>query len=74
MIPRTSRSLAKRFGAKLKAARRDRGFSQGELAKRAGLDQTAISRLEAGAREPRLSTIVMLAQALGIPTSELLSD
>lgn len=36
-------------------------MSQAGLAYRAGLNQTAVSRIELGMREPRLSPIVRLA-------------
>jgi transcriptional regulator with XRE-family HTH domain len=42
-----------------------RGISQSELARRAGMNQTAISSLLAGRNEPRLSTIERIAAAFG---------
>lgn len=50
----------------LRLARELRGWSQRELADRAGLKQAQISRLESGKREPRLSTVRALADALGV--------
>jgi transcriptional regulator with XRE-family HTH domain len=58
----------------LKTVRRRQGISQAELAYRADLNQTAVSRIELGMREPRLSTIVRLANALDVPSSELIPD
>jgi transcriptional regulator with XRE-family HTH domain len=47
---------------------RDRhGLSQEELAGRTGLRQPAIARLEAGDTEPKLSTLLRLTEALGVP-------
>jgi len=69
-----SRAVAKRFGATLKYERQNRGLSQGDLARLAGIDQTAISRLESGIREPRLVTICSLANALEVTPAELISD
>lgn len=68
-----SRAIAKRFGATLKFERQSRGLSQGDLARRAGIDQTAVSRLEGGTREPRLVTICSLARALEVTPAELIS-
>jgi transcriptional regulator with XRE-family HTH domain len=72
MSPQRAEDLAQRFGANLKSIRAERGMSQADLAFRAKLDQTAISRLELGLREPRLSTVVALANALEVKSAELI--
>jgi len=61
-----------RFGRNLKQARLDRGWTQEDLGHEATLHSTEIGRLERGAREPRLSTIVRLARALKVSTADLL--
>lgn len=66
--------LPQRFGLSLKGAREKSNLSQAELGRRAGISQTEISRLEAGKREPMLSTIVLLANALEMQGSDLLGD
>jgi transcriptional regulator with XRE-family HTH domain len=65
-------SVADYFGKNLRMYRRRVGFSQEELALRASLHRSAISKLERGGREPRLATIVKVADALSIPLDELL--
>lgn len=50
----------------LRLARELREWSQRKLADEAGLKQAQISRLESGKREPRLSTVRALAEALGV--------
>ena len=55
----------------LRAARARAGLSQEALSSRARLHRTEISLLERGERDPRLSTIVRLAQAMGVPTCDL---
>lgn len=60
------------FGANLRAAREAHGWSRKELAARAGLDNSAIYRLEYGQRQPELSSILNLATALRMTGSELL--
>jgi DNA-binding XRE family transcriptional regulator len=54
------------FGRNLSAARTRVGLSQGDLARRSGVRQPHISRLEAGEMEPRLSTIFAVADTLGV--------
>jgi ribosome-binding protein aMBF1 (putative translation factor) len=46
------------------ALRRARGLSQTELAELCGTTQSAIARLEAGGRPPRIDTLLRLATAL----------
>jgi transcriptional regulator with XRE-family HTH domain len=60
-----------RFGDCLRARRLEAGLSQERLAFASGLHRTEISLLERGARDPRLSTISRLAQALGTDAAEL---
>lgn len=60
------------FAGNLRRQRQRKGLSQEALGHRADLHPTEISRLERAQREPRLSTIVRLARALGIRPSELL--
>jgi transcriptional regulator with XRE-family HTH domain len=53
------------FGVRLRAMREAHGISQSELARRAGLDHSAISLFESGARpNPRLATVMAIATAL----------
>jgi ribosome-binding protein aMBF1 (putative translation factor) len=44
--------------------RRARGLSQAELASLTGTTQSAIARLEAGGRPPRIDTLLRIAAAL----------
>ncbi len=55
----------------LRRLRSAQGYSQEDLAERTGLHASEISRLERGAREPRLGTIVKLARGLGVPAERL---
>jgi transcriptional regulator with XRE-family HTH domain len=60
-----------RFAVNLKRARAAKGVSQEELASRCDLHRTEISLLERGGREPRLGTMVKLAEALGVTPQNL---
>ena len=50
----------------LKARRQAKGLSQRELSARAGVPQGHISKIEAGAVDLRLSSLIDLARALGL--------
>jgi len=60
-----------RFGRNLREHRLRLGMSQEALAHAAGLHPTEVSRLERAVRDPRLSTIVRVARALGVTTGQL---
>jgi transcriptional regulator with XRE-family HTH domain len=62
-----------RFAANLRRARLGAGLSQEELGLRCGLHRTEVSLLERAGREPRLGTIVKLAEALQSTPSALLA-
>jgi transcriptional regulator with XRE-family HTH domain len=57
----------------LRQWRRYRGFSQRELATRAGITQATINLLETTDQEPLASTIQSLARALDCTPSQLYS-
>jgi transcriptional regulator with XRE-family HTH domain len=49
----------------IKAARKDAGLTQADLAARAGTSQTAIARLERPGSNPRLATLERVLSAAG---------
>jgi predicted transcriptional regulator/DNA-binding XRE family transcriptional regulator len=61
------------FGQQLRHLRRARGLTLTELGERVGRAPSALSLLENGRREPKLSLIEQLAKALSVPVSDLLS-
>lgn len=60
-------------GQKLQAARKRSGLTQAEVSERSGVHDTEISRIEAGKRDPRVSTLIRLAKAVGVAPGDLLS-
>jgi transcriptional regulator with XRE-family HTH domain len=64
-------ALQTSFGLVLRATRTERGLSQERLALDCGLDRTYISLLERGLRQPTLTTLVVLGQALNTEAAEL---
>lgn len=64
-------ALQESFGAVLRQLRVKKGLSQEDLALEADLDRTFVSMLERGLRQPTLSSLFALAQALRIPASRM---
>lgn len=58
-------------GARLRAARRDRGWTLEELATRAGMSASTLSRLESGKRQANLELLLPLVRNLGIRIDDL---
>ena len=64
-------------GRKVAELRLAKGWSQQQLAVRAGLHAMTISGIERqahGTKEPRLATVEALAQALGVERVDLLTE
>lgn len=66
--------LSRAFGARMRQLRTREGFSQDNLARESDIHPTSIGRLERGGREPRLSTILRIADALGVAPGELVDE
>jgi transcriptional regulator with XRE-family HTH domain len=62
------------FGERVRARRHEMGWSQEELADRAGLHWTFVGQAERGRRNVSLHNILKLAKGLGIDPGELVRD
>lgn len=60
------------FGTNLRTARRRLGLTQEEVARRSGVHATEVSRIEAGKRDPKVSTLERLAKAVEVKPARLL--
>src|ERR1700684_278533 len=60
------------FGQRLRHLRRPRGLTLAELGQKVGRAPSVLSLLENGRREPKLSLIEALANALAVPADELM--
>lgn len=69
-----ARERVMRFGRRVKALRQAHGLSQEQLAHRAGFDRAAIGFIERGDREPGISKVVPLADALGVSVADLFTE
>ena len=67
-------SIKSRFGSTVRSLRDNRGFSQEELAERAGLHRNYVGGVERGERNVAFENIVKFAKALSIPTRDLFTD
>lgn len=65
--------IIKDFGKSLKNIRKSKGLSFRELASASGVDHAQIARIEKGETDPRMHTVVLLADALEIDPGELFS-
>lgn len=62
------------FGEILRRHRSAKNLSQEDFADRAGVDRTFVSRLERGIRQPTLTTLLGLGQALGVSAADLAGE
>ena len=62
------------LGPRLRAARQERGWTLDELAGRAGMSVSTLSRLESGKRQASLELILPLTRQLGIRVDDLLDQ
>jgi Zn-dependent peptidase ImmA (M78 family)/transcriptional regulator with XRE-family HTH domain len=60
------------LGERIADARRSKGWTQGQLAERVGLTQTAVSRIETGTRAVGSLELAELAELLGVSVLDLL--
>lgn len=65
---------AKSFGRNLRRLRKERGHSQEGFALASGVDRSYVGGLERGDRNPALSMIIRLAEALDVPPRMLFED
>jgi transcriptional regulator with XRE-family HTH domain len=65
-------SALQRFGANVRQARLDRGWSQEDLSGKTKLATVQVSRIERGVREIRLTTLIRLLDGLEVPPDKLL--
>jgi transcriptional regulator with XRE-family HTH domain len=60
------------LGSNLREARVRLELSQEQVAERSGVHATEVSRIEAGKRDPQVSTLERLAAAVEMPPGRLL--
>jgi len=67
-----SKPISSKLGNNLKKIRTQKGISQGDISRKLKMDRAYISGIENGKRNPTISSIEKIAQALGVSVDELL--
>lgn len=62
------------LGRNLRTAREAKGWSRATLARESSTSSAAIARAELYGRQPRLSTVRLWAEALGISLADLVTE
>ena len=65
-------TLNQSFGLQVKRYRKEKGFSQEELADLCSLHRTYIGSIERGERNISLNNVEKIANALGVPVANLI--
>lgn len=63
---------AKKLGDNIKRIRLAKGMTQGDLCRKLEVDRAYMSNIESGKKNPTLSTISNIAEALGVSVDKLL--
>ena len=66
--------IRRQVGQNVKRNRKERGWSQEELAFESGLHRTYISGIERGARNPTILILARLAKTLRVAVDDLVKD
>jgi transcriptional regulator with XRE-family HTH domain len=62
------------FAENLRRRRKELGLSQEQLGARASIQMADISRYESGSRDPRITTVARLAEALDVSIGDLVES
>ena len=70
-LPEWAITRRRELGQQLGAARRRAGLSQEQLGDLVGMERRTIQRYESGARDPRYTDLLLIADALEVPLAVL---
>lgn len=68
------REVLRDLGDRIRNLRRKRGLTQEDLAEALDLSVAYVSLIERGGRNPPYTTVVLIAQALGVSAADLCAD
>lgn len=66
------RILIERTATRLRKARQDKGLTQVEVAKKAGVSENHYAQIERAEKNPTVSTLINIVRAIDVPSSEIL--
>ena len=66
-----SKPIRNKFGKQVRNLRRERGWSQEDLADNSGVHRTYIGAIERGEQNVSIDNIIKLAKALGVSLEQL---
>lgn len=70
-FPARNSQMAKALGRNVRRLRKDKGWTQDELAAKLNLEQMAVSLIENSRANPTLETLEAIATCLGVKFAEL---
>jgi transcriptional regulator with XRE-family HTH domain len=73
-VKKKSSRLGVLLGSNVAKRRKELGLTQAEFAEKVGAETVTISRFERGSSLPSLLRLENIAEALGVPLAELLSE
>jgi transcriptional regulator with XRE-family HTH domain len=74
MVDNAEKTLLADAGRRIRQARAGQGLSLEQLARLTGISAPALSLIETGKRDPRLTTLKRIADALRVPLTALIAD
>jgi transcriptional regulator with XRE-family HTH domain len=74
MVNNAVNNLLADAGRRIRANRAGQGLSLEQLARLTGISAPALSLIETGRRDPRLTTLTRIADALRVPLAALIAD
>ncbi|MCX4540514.1 helix-turn-helix transcriptional regulator [Streptomyces sp. NBC_01565] len=64
----------RRIGDQIRAARLEQSLTQEAVALRAGIDRASYVRIEQGHASPLLDSLILIADAIGLPLAHLVRE
>lgn len=74
MVDNAEKTLLADAGRRIREARAGQGLSLEQLARLTGISAPALSLIETGKRDPRLTTLKRISNALRVPVTLLLAE
>lgn len=74
MVDNAEKTLLAEAGRRIRETRTAQGLSLEQLARLTGISAPALSLIETGKRDPRLTTLKRIADALRAPLTTLIAD